>query len=223
VEDEILRTIKTYNDIAEKYLEVNQSIAPIKDTLDLFIKNIDGVEILDVGCGHGRDAKYLSEAGFDVVGIDLSFKLLEIARRNAVKLGFCMLDMRKLSFLDDSFDGVWACASLLHIPKKEAETTLRELHRVLRPRGLIYASLKEGKGESFVKSQEYWDKERFYAFYSMKELRRLFECSGFEVIEDLTEKANGRSATWINIFARAGRRPPETHPHRLNVGRCLIS
>ena len=208
VEDEILRTIKTYNEVAEKYFEINQSIAPIKDVLDLFIKNVDGDKILDVGCGHGRDAKYLSESGFDVVGIDLSCKLLEIARRNAVKPGFCMLDMRKLSFLDDSFDGVWACASLLHIPKKEAETTLRELHRVLRPRGLIYVSLKEGRGESFVKSQQYWDKERFYAFYSMKELRRLFEDSGFETIEDLTEKSNGRNTTWINIFAKAGRRTP---------------
>jgi len=54
-----------------------------------------------------------------------------------------------------------------------------------------------------VKNQEYGDRMRIFGFYSMEDLRRLFEASGFEVVEDLTERSNGKDAAWINIFTKA--------------------
>jgi SAM-dependent methyltransferase len=203
VEDEVSRTIKTYDDGAEKYSKVNYCITPIRYALDLFVESIGRGKILDAGCGHGRDARHLSELGFHIVGIDLSQGLLEIARRSAAIPSFCLMDLRKLGFLQGSFEGVWACASLLHLPKREAEPALREIRGILKPGGLIFTSLKVGEGENFVKAQEYGDKERFYAFYSMEEARKLFEEAGFEIMEDLIEKSNGKNPAWINIFARA--------------------
>jgi len=110
----------------------------IEHLLTYFIENLKGKKILDVGCGHGRDARYLSERGFEVVGIDLSRNLLKIARRMAPKAKFLLMDMRDLKFGDEEFDGIWSCASFLHIPKREALETLREFRRVLKPGGLLY-------------------------------------------------------------------------------------
>lgn len=203
MENEILKTIKTYNEVADEYSRINVSLDPIQNLVDLFVDNINGNIILDAGCGHGRDAEYLSKLGFGVVGIDLSYKLLDIARKKAQKASFYLMDMRKLGFHNNSFDAIWACASFLHIPKKEAKQTLKEFHRVLKNTGMIFISVKRGNGERYVKSQKYKEKERFYAFYSMNKLINLLKSTGLEPIEELIEKSNGRDTTWINIFAKA--------------------
>ena len=136
--------------------------------------------------------------GYEVKGIDLSEKLLEIARKNAPKAEFYLMDMRNLAFPSDYFDGIWACASFLHIPKKDSRKTLDEFYRVLKPNGLLYLSVKEGYGEGFVKSAQYGNEERYFAFYNSKELRELVE-GKFKVFKEVIEK---KKDNWINIFAR---------------------
>jgi len=201
MEEEVLKTIQTYNEYAEKYFQSHDSAEAIKNLLELFIENLDGKKILDVGCGPGRDAKFFADLGYEVVGIDLSEKLLEIARKNVPKAKFYLMDMRNLDFPNNYFDGIWACASFLHVPRKDAQKTLNEFYRVLRENGLIYISVKEGRGERFVKSNQYGEKERYFVYYSYAELRKLIENGGFKVFEELIEKEKDED-TWINIFAR---------------------
>jgi len=197
----VLKTIETYNNCAEEYFQINNSIDVIKSHLEFFIKNLYGTKILDVGCGPGRDAKFFSEKGFEVVGIDLSEKLLEIAKENAPNAKFYLMDMRDLNFPDNHFDGLWACASFLHIPRKDAQRTLDGFYKVLKPKGLMYISVKEGTGEKFVKSNRY-GKERYFVYYFSRELKKLIEKSGFKVIKEMIEKKKKMDVTWVNMFAR---------------------
>jgi len=111
------------------------------------------------------------------------------------------MGMRNLDFQDNYFDGIWACASFLHIPRKDAQKTLNEFYRVLRENGLIYISVKEGRGETFAKSSQYEEKERYFVYYSSTELRQLIENSGFKIVKEIIEKEKSRD-NWINIFAK---------------------
>ena len=75
------------------------------------------------------------------------------------------------------------------------------VHRVLREDGLIYISVKEGRGERFVKSEQYGEKERYFVYYSSAELRQLIENSEFKIVKEIIEKEKNRD-NWINIFAK---------------------
>jgi ubiquinone/menaquinone biosynthesis C-methylase UbiE len=87
---------------------------------------------LDIGCGPGKDAKHFTEQGYDVTGLDLSEGLLKIAKEYCPEATFVQGDIRKLPFPDKSFDGVFACASILHMEKSQLPIVLKETKRVLK-------------------------------------------------------------------------------------------
>ncbi len=151
--------------------------------------------VLDLGCGPGRDLLLLRERGYRVVGLDLSAGMLAEARRRA---GGPLLraDMRRLPLGNASFDGIWCCATLLHLPRAEAGVALGEIRRVLRPGGAVYLSVQEGNGEAWKPSAE---GKRFFCLYRMEELVALVEAAGLTVVE----RWPGRSdwAEWINLVA----------------------
>jgi ubiquinone/menaquinone biosynthesis C-methylase UbiE len=200
--DPVLRTIAAYDAVAAEYARINECNFVQKD-LDFFVENLAGKSVLDAGCGHGRDARFFSDAGLEVTGIDLSERLLKIAVAKAPKAKFLIMDMRQLTFPDRNFDGIWSCASFLHIPKKSAGQALEEFRRVLKPAGLLYVSVKEGDGERFVKAPEYGQEERFYTFYSREDIVRLVESAGFELFAESGDSNPGKKVSWINVFAKA--------------------
>lgn len=104
-----------------------------------------GAHILDAGCGSGRDAKAFAEAGFRVTAFDAS---AELARLASAHCGF-EVAVRRFEDVDEveTFDGIWCCASLLHVPPAAISATLDRLWRALRPGGTLYVSFKHGSGE----------------------------------------------------------------------------
>lgn len=93
---------------------------------DLFLPHIPkGGKILDAGCGSGRDTKYFSNKGYDVTAIDESEKLAALATQHS-GIPVQTLRFQDMTF-DNEFDGVWASASLLHVPKNQTEESLTEL------------------------------------------------------------------------------------------------
>lgn len=101
--------------------------------------------ILDAGCGSGRDSKVFVDAGFHVTAFDASAELARLASKHC---GFSVA-ARRFEDVDDveAFDGIWCCASLLHVPLAAMPPTLDRLWRALRPGGTMYVSFKHGTGE----------------------------------------------------------------------------
>lgn len=142
-----------------------------------------GSLVLDIGCGAGRDAFYLSSKGFSITGIDFSEKLIEIAKKKVPNGKFFVMDFENLSFPENSFDGVWASASLLHIPKERLLETLKRISLVLKKNGLFFSLFRVGEGEKLTKEKR-GDAvlERFYAYYKPEEIEALLKKQNSKVL-----------------------------------------
>lgn len=159
-----------------------------------------GASVLDLGCGGGRDLATLRSSGLQPTGFDLSSHLAAIAAEHSgceVVVG----DMRDPPFASAAFDGIWAAASLLHLEKDDLLPTLRQLHRVLSPGGILFASMKMGMGTERAADG------RLFTYVMPEDWTELLTEAGFHEVEVQTEVAGGRgksSTAWIQSFARAG-------------------
>lgn len=154
-----------------------------------------GGMILDLGCGPGRDVAKFSQQGFRVVGADLSIGLLgEALRRTGGK--FVQSDMRAIPFGKAQFDGVWMCASLLHIPRAQAPNVLAQTLRVMGLGSIIFIGVKQGDGEGWEEREG----PRFFTFYQEDKFVEMVRASGFSIETSWIEEASKH--TWINLITR---------------------
>lgn len=114
-----------------------------------------GARILDAGCGSGRDAKAFAELGFEVTAFDASSELAALATEHC---GF-PVEVRRFEDLAETaaYDGIWCCASLLHVPASEMHEALSRLWAALAPGGTLYLSLKHGRGERLHNGRRFTD------------------------------------------------------------------
>lgn len=187
--------IEYYNMHADDFFEGSVD-ADMSEWRNRFIKYLpDGGRVLDAGCGSGRDSKAFIMQGYSVVAIDAS---REMCLRASELLGQEVWQMRfdEMSF-DDEFDGVWACASLLHVPISEMADVLKKIKHGLRPEGIFYASFKYGEGET-VKDV------RSFTNYTLESVCELLKGAGFRVLEcDISYDVRpGREEEkWVNVIA----------------------
>ena len=137
-------SVKFYNDNAEDFFN-NTVNADMSATYNIFEDNLSekSGEILDLGCGSGRDSKHFLNSGFTVTALDLSPILAEKASQ-FIGQKVIVADMKDLNF-QDRFIGIWACASLLHLKEEEVLETIKRCHRALKKDGVLYASFKYGE------------------------------------------------------------------------------
>lgn len=136
-------TIEYYNQNAGAYVEDTFG-ADMSAARERFLKHIPaGGIIMDFGCGSGRDAKAFAEAGYNIVALDGSQELCNKAHEVLSQPVICckFQDYRAMT----KFDGVWACASLLHLSEEELTPVLHELTKSLKPGGVLYLSFKYGE------------------------------------------------------------------------------
>lgn len=154
------------------------------------------MHILDAGCGSGRDAKAFLEAGYQVTAIDGSGKMCEEAEKLIKQKVFCMR-FGELQFQQE-FDGIWACASLLHVSYEEIDGVLKRLWDALKEDGIFYASFKYGTGMRSVKDRIFYD-------YEETALESLMVKNRF-VVEEIFRTQDGRKGRenerWVNVLAR---------------------
>ena len=198
-------TKDSYNQSAAAYAEKTASFFQQKEMECFSSAFPPGGKILDLGCGAGRDAKQFSEMGFSVTGIDFSEELLALARQTAPEAVFQLQDLEDLSsFAPDSFDGVWANASLLHLEKARLPGVLVQINAVLKAGGSFFLSLKQGTGEGIVLDERYGGIPKFFAYYQPEEITAFLEDAGFAVnaIEtDASCSSSYQTHPFIQVFA----------------------
>lgn len=177
----------TYDRIANDYAEDHKydtwSLAMVERFVQLLPKR---ARVLDVGCGPGWEARRFARAGFRVTGIDISPKLIALAKRRVPRGRFIVGDMRSLPFAAGVFDGICAKASLLHLQRREVSRVLESFHRVLTRGGLLLIAVKEGRGSKMIVESEYGFRfQRPFTYFGHGELTRLLERSGFRIREEL--------------------------------------
>jgi len=135
----------------------------------MFIDLLPGKEVLDLGSGPGRDSAFFREQGLVPLCFDMSPEMLKLCERKG--LATMQGDLENLPFGANSFDGVWAYTSLLHMPKANLPPVLAKIGEILRPRGVFYLGMKEGDFEGFKESDRYPGTKRFFAYYTDEQLR----------------------------------------------------
>jgi 8-oxo-dGTP pyrophosphatase MutT (NUDIX family)/ubiquinone/menaquinone biosynthesis C-methylase UbiE len=195
--DEIQRTTQTYDEIAPDFA-VKHWETDLSAQLGRFCAYLHpGARVLDIGCGPGRDVLGLAEQGFLAVGLDRSAGMLREAKAHGAGR-LVQADARALPFAGGSLDGVWACASLLHLPKAELPATLAEIQRAL-VHGHVCLILKRGEGEGWCDTEK--EQRRFFAYYHPAEVELALERAGFRVMECRLEPDRRRpNLEWINAI-----------------------
>ncbi|EME0809586.1 class I SAM-dependent methyltransferase [Vibrio vulnificus] len=137
-------TDQYYTENAQSFFESTVSV-DVQKLYDQFLPRLNpNGAILDAGCGSGRDAKHFKALGFRVTAFDANQALVELASRHLEQhVIHAKFDTFRAE--PNSFDGIWACASLLHVPDKELGATFLTLSQLLRPQGLFYCSFKYGQ------------------------------------------------------------------------------
>ena len=140
-------TLQYYEDHAEEFT-VNTINADMKDIRGRFLSYLPaGSRILDFGCGTGRDSKVFHELGYEVSALDGSETLCRIAEEHT-GLSVRCLDFRNYTPGEgEHYEGIWACASLLHLKKAELLPVMHALGKALKPEGILYVSFKYGDYE----------------------------------------------------------------------------
>ena len=157
--------------------------------------------VLDVGCAGGVKSRWLKERDLRVIGIDISEKMIEIARGFCPDVDFRVMDMHDIGTLPETFGGIFAQASFLHLPKKDVPAVIAACVSRLESGGLLYAAVKEvrpGRGEEEHKTEnDYgYDYTRFFSYYTLDEMKRLFTDAGLTLVH--AETVEG----WIQTIGR---------------------
>jgi SAM-dependent methyltransferase len=190
-----------YDALAPVFAERNAAMPPeVAAAAERFLAApAPGARVLDLGCGHGRDAAWLEARGLAVVGADLSPGMLaEAHARTGAALVEC--DMRVLPFGDGAFAGIWCNAALLHLPKADVPGALAAMRRALVPGGVLYVAIQEGEGECWEPATWIDGAARFFARYRSDEFRRLLEQVGFALLATDVDALPGR--TWLRFLGR---------------------
>ncbi|MEK7200682.1 MAG: methyltransferase domain-containing protein [Patescibacteria group bacterium] len=198
------KTIDTYNKIAPKYSKGHFAHFWI-DEFEIYKNLIDGNKVLDIGCGAGRDASVFINNNFDYTGIDASEGMLKVASERVPKGIFKQMDFYSLDFLDGTFDGFWATASFLHIPKEDVGKVINETKRVVKSGGVGFISIKEktDKDEGLIEEDKYGGIARYFAFYNQEEFKKILEDNGLEVIRVTSRIEDDEIKTkWLCYFVK---------------------
>lgn len=190
-------TIAYYEQYAEAFAKrtISVDMGPIHER---FLSKLPRkARILDVGCGAGRDSKIFADAGHDVTAIEPAASLAALALEHfGQQVSLHVMPLHDLPW-QETFDGVWACASLLHIPTESQQWAWERLFSALVTEGVIYASYKEGAGERLHASG------RAFVDQTKESLAQLVDDAKGELLEQW--RTSGRlnpDIVWWNVLAQ---------------------
>ena len=191
------QTIVYYEQNADSFIDGTLG-ADMDDLRQGFLELLpEGSYILDFGCGSGRDTKAFLDSGYRVDAVDGSE---ELCRRASDYTGIPVKHMLFQELSDrEQYDGIWACASILHLKRRELPDVLQRISDALKPRGILYTSFKYGNFEGMREG-------RYYSDFTEETLAALMEQVPSLLIFDQRISCDVRPGReeerWINILAR---------------------
>jgi SAM-dependent methyltransferase len=187
-----MNTQSSYDRVADEYVrrifDELQHKPLDRQLLDRFAARVgDAGLVCDIGCGPGHVARYLHEHGVQVCGIDLSPELVKRARQLTPDIEFAQGDMLALHIPDQTWAGITAFYSIIHISRVNLERAFSELWRVLRPGGLLLLSFHVG--DDMIHLDDWWGQSVSidFFFFQSAEITRYLRAAGFE-IENVIER-----------------------------------
>ncbi len=159
--------------------------------------------MIEIGTGGARDAPLLIQRGYGYVGSDISLGLIRLARKKLPGVQIVHQSVYELDFGSRQFDGFWASAVLLHIPRTRIDEALTRIRTVLRGGGIGFISLKEGNGEAL----ERWEGAdsdvhgRLFVYYSREAFTEILKQNNFEIIDFIYHPMSEKT-TWLCFFVR---------------------
>ncbi|PXX89127.1 DEAD/DEAH box helicase [Marinobacter vulgaris] len=201
-------TLAYYNSNADAFVESTFEVSMDKLYQEFLPQIVEGGHILDAGCGSGRDALFFKEKGYRVSAFDGSNAVVDLARQ---KTG---LSIQHRSFAEinetNTYDAIWACASLLHLPVDQVPEAIALLWGALKPDGALYMSFKVGKGERNDKGRHFTDADESIAQQWIQGLTELEACRMWRT----DDQRPNRNEQWLNILLT---KAPATH-EKLTTG-----
>lgn len=190
-------TLAYYEANAQRYFRDTHSV-DMSELYKPFLALLPiGAHILDAGCGSGRDSLAFLKRGYEVTAMDASASMAELASRS-IGRPVLRLSFDQIRF-QERFDGVWACASLLHVPMHILPALLERFGLALKVGGVMYASFKSGEDQAVRDG-------RLFSNYSEDEFRRVSNtCPELELVKlwQTTDLRPERSDTiWLNVLLR---------------------
>ena len=176
------RTVAHYEAHAEDFWEGTQG-HDVSQNYAALLDNLEGpgpFAILDFGCGPGRDLAYFRSLGHEAVGLEACRAFCAMARRHSgcevIEQDFLTLSLA-LTLGRERYDGVFANASLFHVPSRELPRVLMEVRLAMKPRGVLFCSNPRGKNE------EGWHGGRYGVYWELERWTAIVTAAGFEEID----------------------------------------
>ena len=167
-------TLRHYNGRADEFWEGTRD-HDVSQNVEALLQYVEGdppFEILDFGCGPGRDLKAFAERGHHATGLEGAWRFATMARAHS-GCEVWQQDFLQLDLPQNRFDGVFANAALFHVPGQELPRVLLELHATLKPRGVMFVSNPLGHND------EGWSRGRYGAYHDLETWRRYMQAAGF--------------------------------------------
>ncbi len=193
-----------FDRIAEQYDEYR---SPFNNEVELdeFMSLIKpGGHVLDVGCGTSIVARALVDGGFQVTGIDISQKMIDIAKHRIPEVDFKVGDMTALEFDNETFDGIASTYAVFHIPRTKHFSLFLDFHRILKKGGALLFGIgsKETDGTDGVwEWEEFQSVPMFWSYYPPSKTVELLKSADFQIVFSRNVEQAGETHHWI--LARA--------------------
>jgi len=198
---EELQTIDWYNQNAsvwsDKHCFNNPNPPMFAPEFTKFIQLVPSGKILEIGAGSGLEAKqFIKNYGAEnYIGVDASSGLLKIAKKTNPDGNFKLMNLYSLAFPDSYFDGLWICATIIHVPYERLSLALNEAYRVLKAHGYGFISIMEGN-ENMVNSRP----GRYYSLWPKKAFIKEVNKAGFKIHSERTIHTN--ASPWLALIVK---------------------
>ncbi|MDE2311727.1 MAG: class I SAM-dependent methyltransferase [Patescibacteria group bacterium] len=194
--------LETYNKIAAAWTKLRADDFWLPE-LEKFRGYLPAGKVLDLGCGSGRDSHWLLKFGFEVWGVDFSEEQIRLARAKNPAARYFVQNFYELDLPAESFDGLWAANSLLHVPKQNVAAVLQKVKAVLKPKAVAFISMKEGRGQQ-MEEWHHSGHKRFFVYYQQDEFGDILQNSGFTVLEKykFSKRTSYQKDSFLIYFVR---------------------